>query len=219
MKRALFVSLVLANAIVLAGPDTLIRHEDFNSAWSPSSPPTDWRIVYSGGSGGDTWNRRTGFPWTGNSTAYAGIWFATSSNHTDSLISPLLDCSRVRNITLRCSTYFLSRVAAAYTARILYSDDSGTTWRVVRDYANDSFGPGREVISLDTIGLRRNVFLAWVWSGDLANINWWCLDNVTVTGQAVRDTDITAKKVLRPERIELPGLPFHPSAIFQNIGT
>lgn len=220
MKRAIFLLVILMTGVVLAQRDTLLQGQTFDTAWSTTNPPDGWRITYSGDpNGNDAWHRQTTFPWTGNTTPYAAIWYASTGDHTDSLISPRIDCSRHRNIHVRCSTYFLPRAELPYVARVLASDDDGATWRVIRDYyaENDTVGPGLEDIHIDSTGMTPNLRLCWVWSGNLTNIDWWCVDNISVLGTPIFDVDAAAWKIVRPQRHELPRS-FSPTGVYLNRG-
>ena len=211
MKRAVLVAMALV-AIALAQRDTLLR-ENFDGGF----PPTGWSVS-SSQSGPDYWHQQTGYPWTGNTTPYVEIEYYSTGDHNDTLFAPSLDCSGHRNIDLRCSTYYRPNLPMTYTARIIASVDGGVNWYTIRDYFNDSVGPGLEQINVDSAGMHSDVRVAWVWNGNLQNIVWWCVDNVTFLGTVVQDTDVMTRRIISPRRHELPGRDIYPMAIFKNRG-
>jgi hypothetical protein len=210
--RRVVLAAVAVLGIALAQRDTFVQ-ENFDGAF----PPSGWSVS-SGLPGLDYWHQQTGYPWTGNTTPYVDIEYAGAGDHTDTLFAPVLDCSRHRNIDLRCSTYFRPNLPMTYTARIIASIDGGVSWYTIRDYFNDSVGPALEQIDVDSAGLHSDVRVAWVWSGNLQNIVWWCIDNVTLLGTPVFDTNIAVRRVVSPRRHEMPGQDIYPAVIVKNRG-
>lgn len=217
MRRTVLLIAALLLSTIMAQQVTLLS-EDFDSPWTPANPPPGWRISDTT-PGFDAWHRvpAGSNPWSANTTPYAGIWYQNPGANVDTLFAPPLDCSIYRNIVLRCSTLFRPYQPQPYIAQVIASTDGGSTWWTVRDYYNETFGPGLEVIPIDAQGLHSDVRIAWVWSGDLAYISYWCLDNVSVTAATVHDTDIAVKQIRSPRSRELPG-ELDLQAVFENRG-
>ncbi len=210
--------------IVLAGfADTLLI-QTFDSPWTPQSPPPGWRIIY------DTlnpqnyadWHREpaNAAPWVDHPTPYAALFWQLNQNQTpDIFISPVINCANFRNIVLICSTYFSHKISTSYTAEIRYSIDGGVTFPyLLRSYYGENVGPGiMESFDLPAAARRDSVVIAWIFQGDLFNINWWMFDDVVVTGESIRPYDIQCRRIISPEYHELPGN-LTPQARFRNIG-
>ena len=202
---------------------TAIFREDFNGPWTTTSPPAGWRITYAGIPSIAAWHDEPdngSNPWFSNGTRYAAIYynFGQPGVHTDSLISPTIDCGIYRAVTLRCSTYFWPDIIQSWTAKLMISSDGGGTWSTLFDYS-DPVGPAPQSFDISSYAdLNSQVKLMWVWQGDLVNLHWWALDNVVVTGIATFANDISAGPVRRPRKIELPDSPFIPRAFFNNVG-
>jgi hypothetical protein len=219
MKRSILLLAVVMAGLALAQRDTLLR-QDFDSTWTPDNPPSGWDISYTGSPGVDAWHRENAnaYPWLSNNTPYAQIKPSSQADHVDTLYSPSIDCSRYRNIDLLCQTYFRPYSPQSYVASVIVSTDGGYNWRPVREYFNDSVGPILERVDIDSVGLHPDVRLAWVWSGNLSNIYWWCLDDVKIVGTQVHDTDAMTTRKNSPRRHEMPGTSFSPTAVFRNRG-
>jgi len=138
----------------------------------------------------------------------------------DSLISPVINCTGYRNVTLYCSTYFYRWSSQPYTAKLMYSTDGGATWPLVlHDYRlHHASGPVIESLSLDQAGGKANVRLAWVYDGDLSYIQWWSVDDISLVGVPVPTRDVACESILSPPARVRPG-PLLPSARFRNWGT
>ncbi|MEO0083481.1 MAG: CARDB domain-containing protein [candidate division WOR-3 bacterium] len=183
--------------------------EDFNSVWTSTNPPSEWRII-NDSLGSRTWDRDSaGFYWQDNHSGYAQIAHASERRFqhqdSDSLISPVINCYRYRNIVLRCSTFF-QHIQAPYSAKIVGSIDGGRTYPyLIRNYFGESFSTVQlESINLDWAWEQESVCLAWVFAGNLTNINFWCLDDVSLTGDSVYDNDIACTEILQPFEIQPP---------------
>ncbi|MCX8015560.1 MAG: hypothetical protein N2748_06020 [candidate division WOR-3 bacterium] len=158
--------------------------ENFNSNWSSTNPPPGWRIV-NDSLESRTWQRDSaGSYWQNNHSGYAQICYVSEKQFLhqdiDSLISPIINCYRYRNIALRCSTFF-QHSQAPYTAKIVGSIDGGQTFPyTIRNYFGEWFANVQlESINLDWANEQESVCLAWVFKGNLTNINAWCLDNIS----------------------------------------
>jgi len=167
--------------------DTLLT-EDFDAFWRTNNPPTGWRIFHTGGGpmGLGDWNQDSVHaPWTGHPTPFASIYPDPLMDNTpDSLISPIIDCRGFLNVTLYCSTDFISVGPNPYQAQIRYSIDSGATFPyVAKDYYNLVTGTICESLVLDQAQDRAGVVIAWVFYGDLNNITSWFMDDIVVTGE------------------------------------
>ena len=198
--------------------------ENFDAAWSTNNPPTGWRIFHTapGDSGRDDWHRELAntSPWIDHPTPFAAIAPSlTPDAPPDSLISPTIDCSGYRNVTLICSTYFYRWSSQPYIARLIYSTDGGTTWPfTLHDYyVGSSPGPVLESLNLDQAMGQANVKLAWVYDGDINYIQWWSLDDISVVGESVPAWDVQCRIITAPPAQVQPG-PLQPAARFRNKG-
>lgn len=206
-----------------ASAQTTILSQNFNGAWSDTVPPAGWRNTYTGSPGYAAWHKEPdqgANPWQANQTGYAAVYYDYSQPgiHTDSLISPAIDCSTWWSTALRCSTFFRPEFIQPWTAKLMISSDDGATWSTLFDYS-DSLGPGLQTFDISSYAdLRSQVRVMWVWSGDVVNLCWWALDNVSVTGLPASAHDVAAGTVRRPHGNELPNSPFSPRADFINTG-
>jgi hypothetical protein len=221
MRRAAVLVLLLLAGWAFA--QTTIFNQDFNGSWTTLTPPVGWQIKYTGDTGIATWHKEPdqgSNPWPTNGTGYAAIYYDIGQPgvQTDSLISPTIDCSIYRSVALRCSTFFRPDFIQPWTAKLMISIDDGATWSTLFNYA-DSLGPGLQTFNVSAYAdLNSLVKLMWVWQGDLANLHWWALDNVSLTGIVTFVHDISAGPVRRPRENELPDVPFTPKAYFNNVG-
>lgn len=190
--------------------------EDFNIPWSTVTPPPGWQIKWTGDTSTSDWHRRdfSSSPWTTNPTPYAAIVYFTSDDAPDSLISPTFDFSEMANLFLRCSTYFRPDDTTRYQAKII--GFAGPDTYLIREYKT-SFGPGVETFRLDWADYKSEVKFAWVFSGDVRGIYWWCLDNVMIYGDEVFANDCGISEITRPLPLELPGL-IYPQVLVKNFG-
>jgi hypothetical protein len=205
-------------------PTGLLFSENFDAVWSTNNPPTGWRIFHTAppDSGRDDWHRENANtpPWIDHPTPFAAIGPMLSPDAPpDSLISPTINCAGYRNITLICSTYFYRWSTQPYIARLVYSTDGGATWPfTLHDYyLGSSPGPVLESLSLDQARGQPNVKLAWVYDGDIAYIQWWSVDDITVVGEPIPAWDVRCRLITAPPAQVPPG-PLLPSARFRNIG-
>ncbi len=218
--------LALALIAVFTYADTLLM-ETFDSPWTPASPPPGWIIIRDTSNPHpprylDDWHREpaNAAPWINHPTPFAGIMWQLNQNQTpDIIISPRIDCSTFRNIMLYCSTYFAHKLSNPYTAQIRYSIDNGATFPyILRDYYGQNVGPGvLESLELTNAARQESVRIAWIFQGDLFDINWWFFDDIIVTGESILPYDIRCARIYRPNYYELPGN-LIPQARFRNIG-
>jgi hypothetical protein len=182
--------IVVAVTLLVAasfGADTLMT-QNFNAFWRTNNPPTGWRVFHTGGGpmGRGDWDKDSlHAPWATHPTPFASIYPQNGMDNTpDSLISPIIDCRGYMNVTLRCSANFTNVGPNLYQAQIRYSVDSGRTYPyVARDYYGTVTGTVCESLvlthAMDAPGLQ----IAWVFYGDLWNIDHWFTDDVIVTGE------------------------------------
>ncbi len=199
-----------------------ILTEDFDAIWTTISPPPGWTITYTGSAGVDDWHRENAntSPWGSHPTPFAALYFGVNADTPDSLISPILDCSGLRNVTLTCSTYFLRFSGNPYVAQLRYSIDGGATYPfLLRDYYSGSSSvPVQETFVLESAANQSQVRLAWIFDGNLSYITCWYLDDVSVTADSIPLWDIECRRILSPANRVLPG-PLTPIARFRNNGT
>ena len=218
--RSLVIALAILTTIGFA--DTLLL-EDFNSTWTTNVPPTGWRIFHTDTlvQGTDDWHRNdsASLPWTGNLTSYAAIYYNLAADATpDTLFSPILDCRGFDDIVLSCSTYFERKFPNPYDAELRYSVDSGVTFPYgLADYYEQSIGPELETFDLTQARNQPGVVIAWIFDGNLADIDWWCLDDVLVEGESIPTWDISCSRIYSPGTRIQPGT-MTPLAAFTNLG-
>ncbi len=205
--KFLLLLLILFSSILFA--DTTFFVENFNSGWNYTSPPDSWTINNSPVTN-IGWDRDSaGGHWPNNLSGYAEIVSDTSlrfDNQDDSLITPIINCNRYRSIFLQCSTFF-RHIQSGYTANIIGSIDGGRTYPyTVRNYHGEWFGnPRLESIDLGWAQEKDSVRIAFVFTGNLTNIYFWCLDNVSLIGTYVYDTDAACLSILKPFTTQPPG--------------
>lgn len=221
MRRA--AALVPLLLVSWAFAQTTIFSENFDGTWSDTTPPAGWQIKYTAGDTGiAAWHKEPGEanPWPANGTGYAAIVYNYQQTgiHTDSLISPQIDCSSYRSVALRCSTFFVPLQVQSWTAKLMLSSDNGSTWTTLCNYA-ESLGPELQTFDVSAYAdFNSQVEVMWVWSGDLQPLEFWALDNVSLTGTLSYRDDISVGPIVRPLGNELPNVPFTPEAYFNNVG-
>ncbi len=216
--------LISAALLVLFGITSVsavtIFSENFNSLWTTTNPPPGWTIVFTGDTSNNDWHREDGLapPWNANPTPYAClIGNLLTGDSPDSLISDTIDCSGYYDIALRCSTYFQSLIGS-YRAVLLGSIDGGLSWPyIIRDYTNQIVPPQLEIFTLPWATNQPLVRFCWVFEGSQAGLGHWSIDNITLTGTTINDTDIAAVRIRRPKRFEIPGT-ITPTVKFMNVG-
>jgi hypothetical protein len=220
MMRSLLLGLLAVTAI--AAGDVLFT-EGFDGAWTPNSPPTGWRIFHTNPATweADDWHRDTAHaPWGDHPSAFASIYYVYNGDATpDSLISPLIDCRGFQNVVFECSTYFWRWSNSNYTAKLMYSVDGGVTFPyTLHDYYQSSVNaPVFETFDLTAAANRESVVVAWVFSGNLAYINCWYLDDVRVTGDAMPRWDMQCRRIIAPTGSMLPDT-LRPIIRYRNLG-
>ncbi|MCX7785809.1 MAG: hypothetical protein N2201_06265, partial [candidate division WOR-3 bacterium] len=205
-----YLGLIILGSLLIGNlnADTTFFVQNFNGNWSTTSPPSGWTIInqptYS-----QSWQRDSaGLHWSNNHSGYAELAYdkGLRQNEVDSLISPIIDCSRYRNVILRCSTYFRHN-QGNYIAKIVGSTDGGATYPyVIKNYyfTYHNF-PQTETFLLNWAQEKDSIRIAWVFTGNIINIHFWCLDNVSLTGRYVYDKDVACLNILRPYVIQPPG--------------
>jgi hypothetical protein len=185
--------------------------EDFNGNWSTITPPAGWTI-FNDSLGSQSWSRDSaGLHWSDNYSGYAEMSYEikciTGHQELDSLISPVINCYRYRDVVLRCSTNFQDN-NGEYSAKIIGSIDGGQTYPyIIRNYYGEYFRvPKLETLDLDWAYEKENIRIAFVFSGNVLNINYWCIDNLSLTGTYVYNTDASCTEILKPFAIQSPGL-------------
>ncbi len=197
----------------------VLLSEDFNSAWSTASPPTGWRISYTPPEGSDDWHREeaNAAPWLTNPTPYAAIfWNLYPGAPPDSLVTEV-NCSGYRNVRLYVTTLFNRLLSRPYKALLCYSVDGGVTLDTLRDYYDQNVDSVSEVFDLPNAQNKANVTIIWVFDGDLANIKWWCIDDVRVEAEPMLTHDVMCRRIVVPGATMYPG-DLEPRAAFQNVG-
>jgi hypothetical protein len=218
---AIIFILVFLCAVTASGFAVTIYGEDFNSLWTTLNPPAGWAIGFTGDTSTNDWHRKDAYeaPWIANSTPYACLIGSqiVRDDVPDSLISPIINCANYYNTVLRCSTYF-SPLSGAYRAVLLGSTDGGVSWPYeIRDYTNQIIPPQLEIFNLPWAWNQSMIRFAWIFEGDQAGLAQWSIDNVSLAGLTVNDTDIAAQRIRRPRRFEIPTT-ITPRVKFMNVG-
>ncbi|TKJ42787.1 hypothetical protein CEE36_06805 [candidate division TA06 bacterium B3_TA06] len=207
-----------------AGVDTLLT-ENFNGAWSTTSPPAGWTINYGSSVTRDDWNR-----WYRAGNYCAGIYYYFDTE-TDELISPVIDCSGEGEVYLAVDHYYSHYMNYPYTAQWLGSTDGGATWpHVIWDYDESSYGNypfTRDSLDISWAAGESQVAINFYGDGYSYNINYWYVDNVLMVGFADCGLpppyvylDLKLVNIIRPRKEEEPDVPFTPSIkIFNNVDT
>lgn len=215
MNRAVIYLTLISLYLIVLTPGILAHttffSENFNSVWSTNNPPAGWTI-FNDSVGSQSWIRDSaGLHWANNHSGYAEISYETKSNSShqelDSLISPIINCYRYRDIVLHCTTYFQDN-QREYASKIVGSIDGGQTYPyLIGNYYGEYFNaPKLETIDLDWAQEKESVRIAFVFSGNIVNINFWCIDNISLTGTCIYDTDASCLEILKPFSIQSPGL-------------
>ena len=152
--------------------------EDFEGAWSTTSPPAGWTIHYDGSLGNSDWH--PGYNYTGGSQT-ANIYYYPSETGTDELISPVLDCSGASEVWV-VANHEYSHFSGAYTSQWLGSTDGGSTFpNVIYDYNGSSVNWTRDSINISSWAAGESeVVINFYGDGYTWNMNWWDVDDVDV---------------------------------------
>ncbi len=150
--------------------------EDFEGAWSTTSPPAGWTINYDGSVGTSDWHP---YPYSGSQTAR--IYWSPSETGTDELISPVLDCSGCSEVWIVADHYY-NHYSGAYTSQWLGSTDGGSTFpNVIFDYGASTYPWTRDSIDISSWAAGQSqVVINFYGSGYTWNMNYWYVDNVDV---------------------------------------
>ncbi len=202
---------------VLPATRMAIYFQDFNSNWSTVSPPTGWRIYFTGDTSENDWHRKLGSqaPWTQNPSPYPAIFYRFTSDSPDSLISPVINCQAFRNILLKVNMNFRKR-GNNYTAKIMGRDNLFDAWYLIKEYT-ENFGPAIDTFRLPWADGKSEVEIAFVFEGNLEDIYYWCLDDFGLYGDTIYNYDATVLSGISPRSFELPK-PIPVSCRIANIG-
>jgi len=203
---------------------TVLLQEDFDTTWSALIPPTGWRLAYFPPPlpQASDWHRAPDLgqnPWGDNPSPYALLWNAPVKHVSESLMTPVMNCSGLAGVTLRCSTAFDSRQPSEFVAAILGSTDGGASWGfLVRQYyATEVLSPTLETLDMVWAGGHDQVKLAWVFVGSTGDFNYWAVDNVTIAG-VLPGADVGAARIVAPADTVDSGNVVTPSAMVRNLG-
>ena len=226
IKQSSLITLVIITSLLGAFVSNCyavsIFGENFNSFWRTDSPPAGWTISITGDTSTNDWHRKDAFtqPWQDNPTPYAClIGGQITGDAPDSLISPVINCTSYYNIVFRCSTFF-SPLGGSYRATIWGSIDSGQTWSyVIRNFTNQNIPAQLLTDNLPWATNESLVRFLWVFEGDPRAFAQWSIDDFSLTGSTVNDTDIATIRINRPRPFELPAPNSIPlQATFMNVG-
>ncbi len=150
--------------------------EDFESAWSTTSPPTGWTIHYDGSVGTSDWHPRNA-----HGSKIASIQYYPSETGVDELISPVLDCSGCDEVWI-VADHEYNHYSGAYTSQWLGSTDGGSTFpNVIYDYNASTVYWTKDSIDISSWAAGESqVVINFYGDGYTWNMNWWDVDNVAV---------------------------------------
>ncbi|MEO0025635.1 MAG: T9SS type A sorting domain-containing protein [candidate division WOR-3 bacterium] len=189
---------LLALSLPASAQQTIIT-ENFNGTWSTVNPPAGWTIEFRGDTSSNDWHRAPdlGFnPWSANPTPYAVLGTGSEEEIDDWLITPYLDFTGCYNITLRCSLGIQPGTGIS-DVRIYGAVDSGQFTIEIADLTGRTIEPGLVTYDLGWATNRRGVRIAFACLGESTAIQWFVIDNFTITADR-RATDVGIRRILAP---------------------
>ncbi|MDH5683003.1 MAG: T9SS type A sorting domain-containing protein [candidate division WOR-3 bacterium] len=204
---------------VLLDTGTVYFSQNFDGTWSTQNPPPGWEIFYTTPTQNSDWHRKNAgeSPWSDNSTPYACLYYHPPETGEDILKSPIINCSGLTNVVLRCSTFFVPGDGSAYTAKLQGSSDGGSNWVDLFDYRGQSIGPGLQTFACPWATNNSNVRFRWYWSGNTNQLYHWSLDNVAVTGDLII-RDVGVVQIIQPTGTVDSSAIIMPQAMVRNYG-
>ena len=220
--RNYVLAVIAGVAFLLAAPmsaQTVLLSENFDGAWTTTTPPAGWRIAFTGDTSNNDWHRQDGgtAPWTDNPTGYACLRSSPAETGVDTIVTPAIDCSDYEFVTLRCSTFFSGSASPMYTAQLVGSVGGGAFDHVVFDYNGVPTGPALQTFDLDWAVGQGNVRLAWYFYGGTQRIDYWAIDNVSVIGSTFIDAE--ARSIIAPSGLVQENSMVTPTGVIANNGT
>jgi hypothetical protein len=175
---AIAVAILVCGALVpnLNAQWNQLLDEDFEGAWSTTSPPAGWTINYTGSVGNSDWHPRSAY-----GSQVASIDWSPSETGVDELISPVLDCSGCDEVWVAANHYY-SHFSGAYTAQWLGSTNGGSTFpHVIFDYNQSTYPWTRDSIDISSWAAGESqVVINFYGDGYTWNMNYWYVDSVDV---------------------------------------
>ncbi|UCG41932.1 MAG: T9SS type A sorting domain-containing protein [candidate division WOR-3 bacterium] len=214
------IMLVCLAAIAFVSPgkaQTTLLFQDFDGDWSTLNPPAGWRIGFSGDTSTNDWHRRdsSSEPWTDNNTPYAAMLNTPQELGADSLITPVINCEDYNVVVVRCSTRVHTYLASRF-ARLLGSVDGGPFDHRIASYEGGVNFTGLQTFDISSWAKNQpEVRLLWRFNGDNATMNYWCVDNVTVTGDN-STSDVGIDTIFAPIDTVDSGAVVIPEALVKN---
>ena len=203
------------NMPAIPGSKAVIISQNFDGTWSTTTPPTGWTIRYGATVEASDWGRNN-YTW-GVGAGNASIYWSPSVTEDDSLISPTINLTGYGNVVLNCTTYY-DHYSGAYTAQIRGSTDGGATYPyLIYDFQQTTQIVGLHV-PLAWAANQANVKILFLGSGNTFNMNWWCVDEFSITADSLVAADIGVSRIIQPSGLVTPGA-ITPQAVIKNYGT
>ncbi len=103
------------------------------------------------------------------------------------LITPNINTSDYAQVSLEFKHY-ISNYIGDYTLGVETSGDGGNTWTEIMAFPDVNMPATVEKIMIDNEDVGSDEFrIAWTFSGDSWNINWWNIDDVVIGGMNIFD--------------------------------
>jgi hypothetical protein len=189
---------------------TSIFTEDFSSG---TFPPAGWTIIGDGAGN-----------WSSSATAEAGgtppeamLNYYPSFNGNSKLVTPAISTSGMTALFLEFK-HMLDHYGGPYSVLVETSSD-GTTWNEVWSIVDPTGSVGPEtvyvIIDNDDVG-SDNFQIAFTFSGDSFNLNYWYIDDIMLSEALSYDASVST--VIIPGLIPA-GNSVTPGAIVKNLGS
>ena len=135
--------------------------------------------------------------WQHSNTNLAGgtppetrFFWEPSTVATQRLISPNVNTSEFAQVSLEFKHY-ISDFAGDYSLGVESSGDGGNTWTEIMAFPDVNMPATVENIVIDNEDVGSEEFrIAWTFTGDSWNINWWNIDDVVIGGMNISDHKI-----------------------------
>jgi uncharacterized repeat protein (TIGR01451 family) len=202
-----FGSIIISPTTSLRAPDVPLFYEDFDGG---TFPPTGWTVLDNDGSGLE-WDAGSTCGYT-NETGGAGDFadansdcFGSASYDTE-LQTPSIDLSSLVEPVLKFKSAY-ENYASNDSARVLISDDGGTTWDQLLEWNEDQSGPQSILLPLDAYA-GSSVIISFQYDSN-GNSGWywyWQIDDVSVDNAPPPPPPAHMPLAVRPADSSLPEL-------------
>ena len=125
---------------------------------------------------------------TGNYAFLNSDGYASGNSQNADLISPVINCTGLTNITLAFSHYF--KEYSAETGTLSYSINGGTTWTTIQTFTTTS-ATNPIAFSQVIAGASGQAQVQFRWNYTGSYGWWWGIDNISVTGSTANTLSVT----------------------------